>query len=59
MLEPGRHDVAAAAHMVGVEGAILEPRQILEMTQLLERSAEIHGILLSAAELILPLRRRL
>jgi DNA mismatch repair protein MutS2 len=43
-------DVAAAAHMVGVEGAILEPRQILEMTQLLERSAEIRGILLSAAE---------
>ena len=43
-------DVAAASHMVGVEGAVLEPRQILEMTQLLERSAEIRGILLSAAE---------
>jgi DNA mismatch repair protein MutS2 len=43
-------DVAAATHMVGVEGAVLEPRQLLEMTQLLERSAEIRGILLSASE---------
>jgi DNA mismatch repair protein MutS2 len=43
-------DVAAASRMVGVEGAVLEPRQILEMTQLLERAADIRGILLSAAE---------
>jgi len=43
-------DVAAATHMVGVEGAVLEPRQILEMTQLLERSADIRGVLLSASE---------
>jgi DNA mismatch repair protein MutS2 len=43
-------DVAAASHMVGVEGAILEPRQILDMTQLLERSVEIRGVLLSASE---------
>jgi DNA mismatch repair protein MutS2 len=43
-------DVAAATHMVGVEGAVLEPLQILEMTQLLERSADIRGVLLSASE---------
>jgi DNA mismatch repair protein MutS2 len=43
-------DVAAASHLVGVEGAVLEPRQILEMTQLLERSAEIRGVLLNASE---------
>ncbi|MGA3027458.1 MAG: Smr/MutS family protein [Bryobacteraceae bacterium] len=43
-------DVAAAARMVAVEGAVLEPRQILEMTQLLERAAEIRGTLSSAVE---------
>src|SRR5208283_3988288 len=32
------------------EGAVLEPLQILEMTQLLERSADIRGVLLSASE---------
>jgi len=43
-------DVAAASRLIAVEGAVLEPKQILEMTQLLERAAEIRGILLSAAE---------
>ena len=43
-------DVAAASQLIAVEGAVLEPRQILEMTHLLERSAEIRGILLSAVE---------
>ena len=43
-------DVSAASRLIAVEGAVLEPKQILEMTQLLERAAEIRGILLSAAE---------
>ena len=43
-------DVSAASRLIAVEGVVLEPKQILEMTQLLERAAEIRGILLSAAE---------
>ena len=43
-------DIAATAQMIAIEGAVLEPRQILGMTQLLERSAEIRGILTAAAE---------
>jgi len=43
-------DVAAGSRLIAVEGAVLESKQILEMTRLLERAADIRGILLSAAE---------
>lgn len=43
-------DVSAALTILRIEGAVLEPKQILELTHLIEEAAEVRGALNMASE---------